>query len=64
MAWIETIPPSAWTGELGALRPDVTDPSRNGVESIMQIHSCPVLCVNRVANGLGVQLEDWFHDEG
>lgn len=39
MAWVETVPPSAWTAELAALRDDVADCSSGTIDNIMQIHS-------------------------
>ena len=39
MAWIETIPDTAWDGELAALRDRVVDPDSGRVDHIMQVHS-------------------------
>ena len=39
VAWIETLPPNSWTGELLQLRERVTDLETGIVDHIMQVHS-------------------------
>ena len=39
MAWIETIREDEWDGDLADLRAEVSDPTHNRVDNIMQIHS-------------------------
>jgi alkylhydroperoxidase family enzyme len=39
MAWIKTIPPAEWGGELATHPPSVRDPKTNRVDHIMGIHS-------------------------
>ena len=39
MAWIETVPDDAWTGELEPLHAQVVDRNSGQVDNIMAVHS-------------------------
>ena len=38
-AWIETLPPDAWEGELARLKDDATDPVSGEVDHVLLVHS-------------------------
>ena len=64
MARITVIPDDAWDGELGELYPQVVDPTYGRVDHIGDITEIAgyYAYANRIADGLGLQTEDWIPD--